>query len=130
MQSHADVSQFGICLFSLFVTFVMELIAFRLGTAWLAKRGIHDMPGHTDANYNAISHDAPSDMQAPHGTIVGHTPDSLANDKKVDSDVESGFGDSSEDTPAAAQILGVAILEFGVVFHSVCETSGLRWTLY
>jgi hypothetical protein len=28
--------------------------------------------------------------------------------------------DSSESTPAGAQILGVAILEFGILFHSVC----------
>jgi hypothetical protein len=29
--------------------------------------------------------------------------------------------DSSESTPAGAQILGVAILEFGILFHSVSD---------
>ena len=33
--------------------------------------------------------------------------------------VDETYTDASEDKPAAAQILGVAILEFGVVFHSV-----------
>jgi hypothetical protein len=29
------------------------------------------------------------------------------------------WADQSENTPAGAQILGVAILEFGILFHSV-----------
>lgn len=98
----------------------MELVAFRFGTAWLAKNGIHDMPGHTDATYNAVGHDAPADHPARDVINSESSPAGAAFlEKKQDIDPESGFNDASEETPAAAQILGVAILEFGVVFHSV-----------
>ena len=103
----------------------MELIAFRVGTAWLAKHGVHDMPGHIDSCHVDGSQGAPH----AHGSR-GQDPESAqldavgATEKREDSlDVESGFGDSSESLPASAQILGVAILEFGVVFHSVSKVS-------
>ena len=39
---------------------------------------------------------------------------SFGSESKVDQ-----FADASEDNPAAAQLLGVMILEFGVIFHSL-----------
>jgi hypothetical protein len=118
---------------------VLELFAFRIGKAWLAKRGIHDIPGdnHTSTGYNGVDgshgghHIGGDGLQAGHHVNV--TTDTTAGEatgkngmigneeEALDStsDFEKGFGDASEETPAAAQILGVAILEFGVVFHSV-----------
>lgn len=107
----------------------MELIAFRVGTAWLAKHGIHDMPGHIDTSHVDGSQGAPQ----AHGVGAQNVESAQLNavgamEKKEDSlDVESGFGDSSESLPASAQILGVAILEFGVVFHSVSKVPP-AWT--
>jgi hypothetical protein len=46
-------------------------------------------------------------------TITAPTP-------SVDRKEPDYWTDSSESTPAGAQILGVAILEFGILFHSVC----------
>jgi hypothetical protein len=46
-------------------------------------------------------------------TITAPTP-------SVDRKEPDYWADSSESTPAGAQILGVAILEFGILFHSVC----------
>lgn len=50
-------------------------------------------------------------------TITAPTP-------SVDRKEPDYWTDSSENTPAGAQILGVAILEFGILFHSVrlCST--------
>jgi hypothetical protein len=48
-------------------------------------------------------------------TLTAPTP-SVSSRKEPDY-----WTDSSESTPAGAQILGVAILEFGILFHSVCS---------
>lgn len=97
----------------------MELIALRLGTAWLAKHGVHNMPGHIDT----VAVGSP-----PAAAAIGTGPqatDQMLTKEKMD-DTESGYGDASEETPAAAQILGVAILEFGVIFHSVCPSLRMK----
>jgi len=52
-------------------------------------------------------------------TITAPTP-------SVDRKEPDYWTDSSESTPAGAQILGVAILEFGILFHSVCPLLGAR----
>ena len=134
-------AQFGICLASLFFTFVLELVAFRLGTSYLAKQGIALDSGHTAAGYNGV--DGTHGAHGPHGDIGviesdhDHSIQTPPNDKIVtvakekalvsesSSTLEEGYGDMSEEKPAAAQILGVAILEFGVVFHSVSKPKAL-----
>lgn len=55
------------------------------------------------------------------GTVVGGE---VARGKSAESfgsesAEDSGFRDASEDNPAAAQLLSVMLLEFGVVFHSI-----------
>ena len=130
------LSQFGICLASLFFTFVLELVAFRLGTAYLAKQGI-TMDGTTahsaPAGFNGMdsthgSHGPRSDIEA---SGMGMNDPRVQTEKAIKetqdpkgfessaSSVDERYTDASEATPAGAQILGVAILEFGVVFHSV-----------
>lgn len=51
------------------------------------------------------------------------------NEKDTESSIDSiaAYKDSSEELPAGAQILGVAMLEFGVIFHSI--TIGLTLAL-
>ncbi|KZT58773.1 Zinc/iron permease [Calocera cornea HHB12733] len=109
---------FGICLASLFTTFVMELIAFRIGTARLEKLGISDTQAHPGMHF------PPPENEGPHPpkrdnideTERGLTAQKMVNEGSVS--VEE-FADASEANPAIAQILGVAILEFGVIFHSL-----------
>lgn len=96
---------------------------------------------HAPAGYNGVdsthgSHGAHGDIEAvgrnmgngerhnhhPEARLGNETPARMLDDKGVDSSassVDEKYTDSSEENPAAAQILGVAILEFGVVFHSV-----------
>ncbi|KAG6909352.1 hypothetical protein DXG01_000952 [Tephrocybe rancida] len=96
----------ALCLLSIFSIFIVELIAFRWGTAKLKRLGLkHDAHGHGV------------------GSHVAHGPESTAQveGKAENSDVESQHseqvGPMSEN--AMAQVIGVAILEFGVALHSV-----------
>ncbi|KAJ6494028.1 ZIP-like iron-zinc transporter [Mycena vitilis] len=99
----------ALCLLSIFSIFVLELVAFRWGTSKLEKLGLrHDPHGH-----HAGSHAA-------------HGPEGTQTPPKTNSDVEAqenGHHDHAEpthmDDSASAQIIGIAILEFGVLLHSV-----------
>ncbi|KWU45093.1 Zinc/iron permease, partial [Rhodotorula sp. JG-1b] len=103
---------FGLCLLSLFLTFVTQMVAFRLGTEALAKLG---------------------NSSPPHVHVMGH-PGHVQEQDRIAS---SGRTNGSEDETAARadslekgklnsviclvreQIMGVATLEFGVCLHSV-----------
>ncbi|KAF5355333.1 hypothetical protein D9758_006057 [Tetrapyrgos nigripes] len=98
----------ALCLLSIFSIFIVELIAFRWGTAKLAKIGAH---------HDAHGHDV--------GSHAAHGPESnvMVDDASLEKDVEkSGSGNTHKHhlaDSALAQIVGVAILEFGVALHSV-----------
>ena len=95
------------------------MVAFRIGTEKLKKWGIGvQAHGFLGANHEA----------ANIGSAAGVTNALSDNEmeKKLekdgfDSEASSTiqFQDSSESSPAAAQILGVAILECGVILHSL-----------
>lgn len=127
-----DVNQpyaLALCLLSIFVIFIVELVAFRWGTSKLEKIGLHhglffhsfliftysqlvsDNHGH-----NLGSHAA----HGPEGTFDPSTlPDSENKpEEKGSSDIESAeHSHHAVHDSAAAQIIGIAILEFGVVLH-------------
>ncbi|CAK5270142.1 unnamed protein product [Mycena citricolor] len=111
------------CLLSIMSIFLVELIAFRWGTAKLKRIGAsHDPHGHR-SDYSHAAH-GPETSAVPAQAAV---PFALA--PKVDSysgrsDPESGeaelkVGLSNIDDSVAARILGIAILEFGVLLHSI-----------
>ncbi|KAF5336162.1 hypothetical protein D9611_006357 [Ephemerocybe angulata] len=102
----------ALCMLSIFSIFVIELVAFRWGTTKLAKLGkSHDSHGHGL------------------GAHASHGPEGLPSktEKTVDSDVESAqdtheshsHGPRSWSTDTTTQIIGVGILEFGVILHSI-----------
>ncbi|KAK0202767.1 ZIP-like iron-zinc transporter [Desarmillaria ectypa] len=96
----------ALCMLSIFSIFLVELIAFRWGTKKLAEIGMsHDAHGHL-----AGSH-------AAHGP-EGNIDDSKSKLSESDVDVEKQHGHRILDS-ALTQIIGVAILEFGVALHSV-----------
>lgn len=117
---------------SLLAVFLVELFAFRIGTAKLKAAGF--------GAYDAHGHDGPS--HASHGPEMGGPPTPPAVDDieaaSVSGDVSAGSSDEKHghghghdaahshavaqadlQGDLLAQILGVAILEFGVVFHSI-----------
>ncbi|KNZ74568.1 Zinc-regulated transporter 1 [Termitomyces sp. J132] len=102
----------ALCMLSIFGIFIIELVAFRWGTAKLKKLGIgYDPHGHDPGSH------------AAHGPEL----DGTSVQDKGKSDIESQDSknrhhhhvtDTMSDN-SVAQILGVAILEFGVILHSV-----------
>ncbi|KAF8262618.1 ZIP-like iron-zinc transporter [Lactarius quietus] len=101
----------ALALLSAFSIFIVELFAFRIGTARLKKLGIHhDAHGHHT------------------GGVIAHGPE---GSPKTDKDPQSEAGHSVNrvddvghittmtDDNAMAQLIGVGILEFGVILHSV-----------
>ncbi|GAA5941397.1 uncharacterized protein JCM15063_006086 [Sporobolomyces koalae] len=110
---------FGISLTSLYFVFVIQIIAFRLGSARLAKLGMGERHIHVAGHGGHI--DA---QDARAGNSSDTTPvDSRDKEKALLSDssssLDNAFVDASEQNPMIAQIMGVATLEFGVCFHSV-----------
>ncbi|KAF8159587.1 ZIP-like iron-zinc transporter [Crassisporium funariophilum] len=104
----------ALCLLSIFVIFIVELIAFRWGTAKLAKLGkAHDAHGHSLGSHAA---------HGPEGFEQSLTPPK--NEKvasQASSDIESSgeIHDHGFEDTISTQVIGVGILEFGVVLHSV-----------
>ncbi|KAI6103780.1 ZIP-like iron-zinc transporter [Pisolithus croceorrhizus] len=93
---------------SLFCIFVVELVAFRWGTAKLAALGIvHDAHGHGVGSH------------AAHGPEAIDDKSSSARDQTVGNDLEVGNGGTTTEDNVLAQMIGVFILEFGVLLHSL-----------
>ncbi|KAI5476566.1 zip-like iron-zinc transporter [Pseudohyphozyma bogoriensis] len=127
---------FAIALASLFTTFVIQIVAFRVGTEYLERKGftqkphIHVVahPGHTadtaplDGNAELIAGGGGEDVEARHAGGAD-TPLSQASLEKSELEV-GNYHDASEDSPAAAQILGVAMLEFGVIIGLTLAVTG------
>ncbi|KAI5995056.1 Zinc/iron permease [Pisolithus albus] len=90
---------------SLFCIFIVELVAFRWGTAKLAALGIvHDAHGHGVGSH------------AAHGP---ETFDDKNTSTRDGSDLEMGNEGPTMDENVLAQLIGVFILEFGVLLHSL-----------
>lgn len=107
----------AICLGSIFLIFIVELIAFRSGTAVLAKVGRrHDPHGHALATGSHFAHGP----EGGDGEDSTKTVDCEVSEK-ASSDIEKRIAHVHEHEPmydsAIAQIIGVAILEFGVLLH-------------
>lgn len=118
---------------------MIDLVAVRLGKEYLAKHGIsterqvqveqglqalpaqQQIPGEgcgsgsrdVERGSTLSTTSVATTNEGPGGS-VGMAPIAPADTKVVDY-----WTDQSEHTPPGAQILGVAILEFGILFHSV-----------
>ncbi|KAJ7694650.1 ZIP-like iron-zinc transporter [Mycena rosella] len=102
----------ALCLLSIFSIFILELIAFRWGTSKLEKLGLrHDPHGHYTGSH------------AAHGPEGSQTPPKEHSTGDVEAQREEHHHHHGElthlDDSASAQIVGIAILEFGVILHSV-----------
>jgi solute carrier family 39 (zinc transporter), member 1/2/3 len=98
---------FAFCLLSIFAMFVVELVAFRWGTAVLERIGVSNVEGHGHGPEAAAhGHESIEEKSAEEGIV----PQSLHK--------ANGGKPAVLDSPLT-RILGVAILEFGVLLHSV-----------
>ena len=103
----ACTGQFGLCLLSLFLTFVTQMVAFRLGTEALAKLGnsspphVHVMghPGHVQEQDRIASSGRTNGSEDE----TAARADSLEKRSLADED-EEAFLDASEKNPVVAQV--------------------------
>ncbi|KAF5316001.1 hypothetical protein D9619_006333 [Psilocybe cf. subviscida] len=104
---------FALCLLSIFAIFLVELIAFRWGTSKLRSLGLsHDAHGH-----NLGAHAA----HGPEGTFSAEPSmkrESSASDIEQPAANHHSHDVGLEDN-VVTRVIGVGILEFGVVLHSV-----------
>ncbi|EKM50161.1 uncharacterized protein PHACADRAFT_264732 [Phanerochaete carnosa HHB-10118-sp] len=120
----------AIAMLSIFMIFIVELVAFRWGTAKLASIGIsHDPHGHDLGSHAAHGPEPETqrrDRNVPGDEIdalnVPSEKDGLSEKSPREHDAElavlTSQPSSVVDSPLT-QIIGVAILEFGVLLHSV-----------
>lgn len=102
----------GICLMSVFALFFVELITMRYAKFGHGHGNHSEHHGHTHGTRNGLRVDHGHDLQ----TLDAKTPPAL-EPRNEDNDDEARSISISE--PYAAQLTGVFILEFGVIFHSV-----------
>ncbi|GAA96064.1 uncharacterized protein L969DRAFT_17204 [Mixia osmundae IAM 14324] len=121
----------AIAMMSVFMIFILEIIAFRIGSARLRKLGLDNYNAHDHAL--GIGHHHAAEHNDHHtGTgLIDSASTTLKNDEASKIIEEPGKLEDPEqgpvlleddeviDSQAMAQILGVAILEFGVIFHSL-----------
>jgi solute carrier family 39 (zinc transporter), member 1/2/3 len=116
---------------SIFSLFIVEIVAFRWGTAKLAALGIgvlHDVHGQ---HVRSIS-PPPETIPAASQTNQDKGKDELAEaeyGKAPGHDHGEKQLSSVLDNSAAAQIIGIAILEFGVLLHRFARISPFVRTL-
>ncbi|KAF5374376.1 hypothetical protein D9758_004544 [Tetrapyrgos nigripes] len=96
----------ALCMLSIFLIFILEFMTFRWGTSKLSRAGTqYDAHGHAQAISSHASH-------GPEGAVT-------ETRKTVDWDEESHRPPTRALDLAWAQVIGVAVLEFGVILHSV-----------
>ncbi|KAF7969455.1 hypothetical protein HWV62_22339 [Athelia sp. TMB] len=117
----------ALALLSIFGIFIVELIAFRWGTTKLAALNMeHGKPCQppflAPSSFFADAHGHTVGSHAAHGPEGNENrqeEDSGSDDKQKLEDVETLQKPRYLESTVAAQIIGVGILEFGVVLHSV-----------
>jgi solute carrier family 39 (zinc transporter), member 1/2/3 len=112
----------AIAMLSIFMLFIVELVAFRWGTAKLASIGVsHDPHGHGIGGHASHGPESPNaGARMVHSNVADGADGGSWEEKASKGDVETSEYDSTPssvvDSPLA-QIIGVMILEFGVLLH-------------
>ncbi|SGY23648.1 BQ5605_C019g08963 [Microbotryum silenes-dioicae] len=111
----------AIAMISMFSLFLVELVAHRAGASYLAKRGLRAVDAHSQGN-NQPSHSTHGAHIDDRVAVASSPLEDLEGDTRKEgllSDDESEETASLTDEAVMARIIGVAILEFGVIFHSL-----------
>ncbi|GAA5893587.1 uncharacterized protein JCM6883_003570 [Sporobolomyces salmoneus] len=131
----------AIAMVAVFSIWIVELVAHRWGASYLKRRGLKAHDPHLANGGNEISHtphgqhvaETPEEALARQGTLVDLEEGDAGKDAVIDSRPSSittptlvppssspHHHDHSSfiDESSFAQLLGVLILEFGIVFHS------------
>lgn len=117
----------AIAMVGVYGIFFAEIAAYRIGSKRMSKLGIdysaHQEPSAgADAHGHSHNHEGASSDGESHGHGHGHatSPVKSAVDlEKSASDSDSTLAHAPSNAEASAQLIAVAVLEFGVVLHSV-----------
>jgi zinc transporter 1/2/3 len=114
---------------SVFAIFLAEFFAFRIGTAYMERIGL-DIDPHVAQGAAGGPHTSHEHRPHDRHVDIEQAPNHVASLELNDSDKKSALDFSSRPSTAASdpsaavinptsQIIGVIILEFGVIFHSI-----------
>ncbi|KAG8904941.1 high-affinity Zn(2+) transporter zrt1 [Tulasnella sp. 403] len=110
----------AIAMISMFAVFWVELIAFRWGTARLQESGAVPYDPHGHQLKEAGRHGAHGPETSPVTEPISLEKERRADDIEASDAVVTSHGQVQQlYSSTAAQIIGVSILEFGVIFHSL-----------
>ncbi|KAL8278228.1 hypothetical protein RQP46_009401 [Phenoliferia psychrophenolica] len=116
----------AIAMFSVYCIFIVELIAHRAGAAYLRRQGLktHDHHNADRSDIAHTTHGAHVEERSPATTLSAAEVGGNLSDGDVKPSGDSEHGHHHHDNEhlsesAMASILGTAILEFGVIFHSL-----------
>lgn len=118
---------------AVYFIFFLEIAAYRIGSKRMNKLGIdynaHQEPsaasdahGHShsaDGDGHGHGHDHSHDHGHSHGHGHGSPAESTVDVEKSASDSNSTLAHAPSNAEATAQLIAVAVLEFGVILHSV-----------
>ncbi|KAJ7905981.1 ZIP-like iron-zinc transporter [Mycena leptocephala] len=110
----------ALCMLSIFAIFILELIAFRWGTAKLEKLGLrHDPHGHYTGSHAAHGPEGTQTPPKESESGAGDIEDQRLGHSQQHHHQHQHHHHGEVDDSASAQVVGIAILEFGVLLHSV-----------
>lgn len=122
---------FAFAMIAMFAVFVVEVLAFRVGSQYANKLAYDS---HAGGHHHAMEHggnpNLAQEKQHNHNAIKSVSSDDVENaaavpgadsaaEAKMVADSSSTASTKLDLTTQASEILGVMILEFGVVFHSI-----------
>lgn len=110
---------YAFTLISMMLVFVCEFFAYRIGSTMLSKRlgsvVHHHASGHNAAHENDARERETETLR--HAEMEDALAPVDAKDKQVDLEVGSHLSEDAHS--GASELIGVFVLEFGVIFHSV-----------
>lgn len=109
---------YAFALIALFVLFIIEFFSYRLGTHYLRKRGIVAGGHH---HHGAIQDQANDRPETIASEVQYNDEEPGDKDVKLNQDIEASKPESgfSKESSVATEVVGVFVLEFGIIFHSV-----------
>lgn len=117
---------YAFALISMMLMFIGEFFAYRYGSHILESRGMGDF-AHNHHQHGMVANAVHTSEQLPQNEVEHHLTNpnevehNLANPKEADLESDSFGGEMvlQKNTSGTAEVIGVFVLELGVVFHSV-----------
>lgn len=110
---------YAFALISMMLVFISEFFAYRIGSAMLSKRLGSAVHHHASGHYAAHEHDAEQAEIATLETEARENALAPAGKKSDMLDLEDSEHVFTKNPSDWSEVIGVFVLEFGIIFHSV-----------